>query len=63
MKRGLTTEQAQRGVSPTPLTRVEWGALWRESPLAEAEAHHRKPEFYRRYDQEQLEKKNGGVGG
>lgn len=38
MNRGLTTEQAQAGVQPTPLTREEWRAMHMTSVVAAYEA-------------------------
>lgn len=41
MNRGLTKEEAERGVSPETLTKAEWGAMWAGSLRAEGEARQR----------------------
>lgn len=63
MKRGLTTEQAQRGEQPAPLTGAEWDRLWRRSVDCEMEAHRREPDrFFRSPLFPPAEEKTGGAG-
>jgi len=48
MNRGLTTDEAERGVRPLIQTKDEWNLMWLGSLEAERDAHNRHAHAYAR---------------